>query len=164
MRKLKKEIISLEGKKNELITVHDKKGRILHKIIRPLMLEFHLKDLLQVILGASILAIPVGYTEETWRLGETLPLKNILGFLFLSIIFISSFSYYNYYREHMKEHYGEFFKRVTMTYLFSFIIVATLLSLIERGFWTVHWTLAIKRTIIITFPASLSATIADVIK
>lgn len=127
-------------------------------------LEFHPKDILQIILGASILAIPVGYTEETWNLGESLPLFNIMAFMFLSLIFISAFVYYNYHKEHTKHFLGEFFKRVLLTYVFSFLIVALLLTLIERTPWTTDFLLSFKRTVIVTFPASLSGTIADVIK
>ena len=63
-----------------------------HKIIYSILHhhpEFHLKDLLQVIIGASILAIPVGFTEETWRLGENLPMINIIGLLLLSLLFVT---------------------------------------------------------------------------
>ena len=64
---LKKEVISHKGK--------------LYKLIHPLALEFHPKDILQVMIGAAILAIPVGFTEETWRFGEILPLSNVIGFI-----------------------------------------------------------------------------------
>ncbi|MCK4429723.1 MAG: hypothetical protein KAW19_00325, partial [Candidatus Aminicenantes bacterium] len=64
--KTKKEVVRIEGKLKEIVTIHDEKGKILHKIISPLMVEFHPKDVLQVIIGAAILAVPVGFTEETW--------------------------------------------------------------------------------------------------
>ena len=43
------------------------------------------KDILQIIAGASILAVPVGFTEETWMLGEILPKLNILLIFLLSL-------------------------------------------------------------------------------
>jgi uncharacterized membrane protein len=127
--------------------------------------EFHPKDLLQVMIGASILAIPVGFTEETWELGGQLPLLNIIGLLILSVLFISAFVYYNYHRHHrLRKHWNEFVKRVFSTYVFSFLVVAILLTLIQRAPWATDTILAIKRVIIVTFPASMSAAIADVIK
>lgn len=161
--KTKKEVINGKHPK-QIITIHDERGRILNKIISPLMVEFRIKDVLQVIIGASILAIPVGYTEETWYLGELLPLSNIMGFLFLSLLFIASFVYYNYYRNKMKEHWDEFIKRVFLTYVLSFIIVAVLLTLIQKTPWTTNWILAFKRIVIVAFPSSMSGTIADMIK
>jgi uncharacterized membrane protein len=128
------------------------------------MVEFHLKDVLQVIIGASILAIPVGFTEETWRLGEHLPLANVLGLLFLSLLFIGLFVYYNYHKSHLRENRNEFLKRVFFTYIISFVVVAMLLTLIQRAPWNTDWLLALKRTIIVTYPASMSGTIADVVK
>lgn len=134
-------------------------------LIRLPKVEFHPKDLLQVIIGASILAIPVGFTEETWRLGDTLPFINILGIILLSLLFISAFVYYNYHRHHkFKKHAGEFLERVVSTYIFAFLVVAIILTLIERAPWFFDIVLALKRIAIVTFPASMSAAIADVLR
>ncbi|MBW2995671.1 DUF2391 family protein [Candidatus Woesearchaeota archaeon] len=140
------------------------KKRIVYSILhhRP---EFHPKDLLQVMIGASILAIPVGFTEETWELGEILPLLNIILLMALSIFFISAFVYYNYHKHHrLEKHWTEFIKRVISTYVFSFLVVALLLTLIQKTPWMTDWLLAVKRIIIVTFPSSMSAVVADVIK
>jgi len=162
--KAKSEVVRIAGKLKEIVTIHDEKGNVLHKIISPLMVEFHPKDVLQVVIGASILAVPVGFTEETWNLGKTLPLKNVVGLLLLSLLFISAFVYHNYYKNILKDHLGEFVKRVCSTYLISFIVVALLLTLIQRTPWNTDWIIAFKRVVIVTFPASMSAAVADVIK
>ncbi|MBD3259154.1 DUF2391 family protein [Candidatus Woesearchaeota archaeon] len=164
MPKTKKEIVKVGHHIKEMITVHDGKGKEKYRFIRPLMLKFHLRDILQVIVGASILAIPVGFTEETWRLGETLPLFSVLGFLFLSILFMGAFVYYNYYRDHFKEHWPEFVKRVVFTYVFSFLVVTILLFLLQKTPWTTDWAIAFSRIVLVTFPASMSAAVADMIK
>lgn len=145
------------------MTLHDELKHFLKKKAAPLKIKFYLKDVVQVMVGASILAVPVGFTEETWRLGETLPMGNILGLFALSILFISLFAYYNYYRKNIKEHYIEFFKRVLSTYFISFILVTLLLVIIQRAPWQTEWILALKRTIVVTFPASMSAAVADMI-
>jgi len=60
-----------------LFTLYNAKKRdVFQKLLH---LEFQLKDVLQVMIGASILSIPVGFTEETWYLGETLPMANIIA-------------------------------------------------------------------------------------
>jgi uncharacterized membrane protein len=137
---------------------------VLHKIIHPVV-ELRAKDIIQMIVGASILAIPVGFTEEAWRLGETLPLKNILGFMMLSLTFISVFVYYTYHRHHgLAKHWEEFVKRIVSTYFFSFIVVTVLLMLIQKAPWGAEWVLAFKRTTLVSFPASMSAAVADMIR
>ena len=165
MQKSKREIIDVEGKLREIVTVYDDSGKVLHKMMRPLMLEFKPKDVLQVVIGATILAIPVGFTEETWKLGEMLPIENVIGFMLISLFFISAFVYYNYYRANgIKGHYKKFFKRVLSTYIISFLVVALLLTLIQKAPWGLNSVLAYKRTVLVAFPASMSAAIADMIK
>ncbi len=132
--------------------------------MNPLMVEFHLRDLVQVMVGASVLAIPVAFTEETWRLGEELGMLSIIGLLSLSLLFITIFVYYNYYREKFKEHWVECVKRVLSTYIFSFLVVTILLVLINRAPWITDGLLAFKRAVLVAFPASMSASIADMIK
>ncbi len=162
--KTKKEVIKISGRHNELITVTDDKGNIIKRVVRPLMVKFYLRDLMQVMVGASVLAIPVAFTEETWLLGETLPLSNILGLITLSLLFIGGFVYYNYYRGRLREHGMEYAKRVLLTYTLSFMVVTLILILIERAPWATDSALAFSRTAIVSFPASMSASIADVIK
>ncbi|MBU1988494.1 MAG: DUF2391 family protein, partial [Nanoarchaeota archaeon] len=132
-------------------------GKIFHEIVDPLIPKFNLHDILQVIIGASIFAVPIGFTEETWRLGETLPLTNVIGLLFLSLLFISMFTYYHYHRQHGKKHLNEFVKRVISTYVLSFVIVALIMTIIQKAPWQVDSLIAFKRVAIVTFPSSLSA-------
>ena len=162
--KTEKEVIRVDGKLKEIVTVSDDKGNVLHKIISPLMVEFKPKDFLQVIVGSTLLAIPVAYTEETWKLGESLPIYSILMVAFISLLFMSAFVYYNFYRKHLKDHIFDFIKRVLLTYLVSCFVVAVLLTIIHKAPWTTDWLLAMKRIILVSFPASMSASVADMIK
>lgn len=143
-----------------------KRGKSIKDIIDSPEPVFRLRDILQVIIGASILAVPVGFTEETWGLGENLPILNTLGLLALSLIFISTFTYYHYHhhKHTQKEHKKTLVKRIVLTYLFSFIVVSIILMLIERAPWLSAFLVALKRVIIVTFPASMSAAVADTIK
>lgn len=125
---------------------------------------FQGKDILQILIGASILAVPVGFTEETWHLAEIMPITNIIILMLISMSFIAIFTHFHYYKKGVKGHRKEFFKRVISTYILSFIIVATLLTLILKAPWSTNFMLALKRTIIVTFPATMSAAIADVLK
>ena len=42
------------------------------------------EDIVQVIVGSSALTVPVAFSEESWRLSETLPLLNVIVLIFLS--------------------------------------------------------------------------------
>ncbi|MFH1501269.1 MAG: DUF2391 family protein [archaeon] len=161
--KIKTDLVRIAGRLKEIVTVRDENGHV-HKIINSSMVEFYPRDLMQVIIGATILAIPVAFTEETWNLGESLPLLNVFGLLILSLIFISSFVYYNFYRYDFKEHKDEFIKRVFSIYIASFLVVTVILALIQRAPWNTDFILAFKRTAIVSFPASMSAAISDMIK
>ena len=147
---------------------NQKKEGVVDKLIQPLTFpipKFRVKDLLQVLIGAAILAIPVGFTEETWMLGETLPILNVLGFVVASLIFITVFTYYHYHHKiQVNGYYNELVKRVLATYIISFIVVSLLLGLIQRTPWQTDWLLAFKRVVIVTFPSTMSAAVADVLK
>ncbi len=51
--------------------------------------HFNLEDASQVLVGAFALAVPISFSEEAWRLGESLPMINLLMLLSLSVIFLS---------------------------------------------------------------------------
>ncbi|MBW2977622.1 DUF2391 family protein [Candidatus Woesearchaeota archaeon] len=160
---VKRHVVRIHGKLHEVTSIHDNDGNTLHRIVNPLKVEFLTKDFLQVLIGASVLAIPVGFTEETWQLGENLPLINCIGFVLLSLLFISIFAYFHYYKEHdhFQAHRKQFMKRVFTTYLVAFVIVAGLMALIQRTPWFTDPILAFKRIVLVTFPCSMSATVAD---
>jgi uncharacterized membrane protein len=128
--------------------------------MEPSKTKFGVKHILQAIVGATLLAVPIGFTEETWRLGETLPMWNIVAILIISLFFIAIFVYRNFSRNIPNFYWTDLLKRIITIYIISFLIVALLLTVIQRAPWTLDWILAIKRTIIVTFPSALSAAIA----
>ncbi len=148
----------------EVTTVYDSAGNVVHKLVEPIMVLFRSHDVVQVVVGASLLAIPMAYTEETWRLGEQLALRNVFFLAAMSIVFIALFVYYNFYGEHIRTHSLEFVKRTFSIYLISLIVVGLFLTIIEQAPWMTDWLLALKRTIIVAVPASMSASVADMIK
>jgi uncharacterized membrane protein len=152
------------GYLHRIVPIFDSAGKAIHYAITPIMVEFHPRDLLQVIVGASILAVPVAFTEETWRLGKKLPLRNVLGLSLLSLIFIGLFVYFNFYRRMLRDHVWQYIERILAIYLFSLLVVGILLTLIEQCPWGVDDLLAMKRILIVGFPASMSAAISDALK
>jgi uncharacterized membrane protein len=137
---------------------------ILKQIVTPISTRFTLRNVVQVIVGATILAVPVGFTEETWVLGESLPMMNIFSLLILSVLFTAIFAYRRYKKNMTKVLWGDFTLRVVSTYSIAFIVVAVLLTLIQKAPWGIDPLLAFKRSVLVAFPASMSATIADTLE
>jgi uncharacterized membrane protein len=156
--------VRIGGFLKEIVTVHDEQGNILQKLIKPVMVEFYSRDVIQVLVGSILLAVPVGLTEEVWVLGETLPSLNILLITVLSMCAVAIFVYHNFYLGHFKNHKIEFFKRALSVYVISFCVAGLFLTLIGKAPWTLDWALALKRSIIVGLPASMSAAVADMIK
>ena len=152
------------GYLHRVIPIKDATGKVLDYTLKPLMIEFRPRDVMQVVVGASLLSIPVAFTEETWVLGQELPLANVVGLSALSLLFIGLFVYYNFYRFTFKGHVVEFVKRIAGIYLISLLIVAGLLTIIGKCPWGVDTLTAVKRILIVAFPASMSAAVSDAIK
>lgn len=152
------------GYLHKITPVKDATGKIIHHVIAPLSVELKLGDILQIIVGATILAIPVGLTEEVWLLAEKLKVTNIILLILITISFISLFIYYNFYRYVLKDHVFEYIKRVIATYGLSIIVVGILLTIIEKCPWGINNMIAIKRIIITTLPAAMAATLSDTLK
>ncbi len=155
--------LKVAGKLRDIVVIKDDAGKA-HKFIRSMRIEFYLRDAIQVAIGAALLGIPLSFSEEVWTLGETLPLLNIVLVTLFSLLLIAVFAYYNYYRGAFKRHSGEFFKRVVSTYLISFVVVTIMLSLIQVAPWMSHPAVAFSRTVLVAFPASMSATVVDLIR
>ncbi len=149
---------------HRLVPVLDKSGDIISTVLKPLMVELRARDLLQIMVGSSVLAIPVAFTEETWNLGTRLPGVNVALLALISVVFIGIFVFANFYRHYFREYAFEFVKRVLATYVVSLVVVAVLLTIIQQCPWGTDWALALKRVVIVGLPASLSATMTDAIK
>lgn len=152
------------GYLHRIVPIADKSGEVISYALKPLMLEFKPRDIMQVIVGASLLAIPVSLTEEAWNLGELLPNTNIFVIAILSLMFVSVFVYFNFYKVTLKGYVFDFIKRVFGTYFISLIVVALILTIIQKCPWGIDNVLAIKRIIIVAFPAAMSGTLSDTIK
>ena len=59
------ERIGRNGYLHRFIPIFDKSGKVIQRVVKPLMVEFRARDAMQTVVGASILAIPAAYTEET---------------------------------------------------------------------------------------------------
>jgi len=152
------------GYLHKVTPVVDSTGKVIHSIVTPFQVELKPRDVFQIIVGAYILAVPVAFTEEVWVLSEQLALRNIVIIGLMSVFFISCFVYSNFYRFNLKGHVFEFIKRIVATYGLSLLAVGLFLTMITKCPWGTDSVLAIKRVILVCFPASMSATISDSMK
>jgi uncharacterized membrane protein len=164
IKKTKRELIRVGKHLSELVTIKDSAGNLIHRVVKPVMLEVYPRDVMQLIVGATLLSIPVAFTEEVWKMGERLGWINIGLLFFLSLLFSSLFIYYNFYRNHFKNHKFEFIKRIVLLYLVSLGVSWLILFLVGQASFDTGLTVVIKRMIIVSFPASMSAAVADMIK
>lgn len=82
----------------------------------------------------------------------------------LSLIVIANFIYFNFYRFYFSDHIFNYLKRVLATYLLALAAAAVFLTLFDKAPWDTALLVTVRRMIIVAFPASMSATISDVIK
>ena len=116
---------------------------------------------MQILVGSSMLAVPVAFTQEVWDLGQTLPVGNVVVLGLISISFIAIYVHFNFYRDLLAEYFRSFLARVLLIYLLSLLVVGLLLTIIQAAPWGADFALALKRTIIVGFPSSMSAVVSD---
>ena len=124
-------------------------------------LSFNLEDASQVAIGAFALAVPISFSEEAWKLGETLPLTNLLIVFILSIIFLGFFAYESVFQGNIKYRAPIFLWRIAIAYTIAAIVVALVLFSLNKFPLLTDTLVAIKRLIVITMPASMGAIIVD---
>jgi len=153
----------INGELHKVTPVLDQTGRVVTHHVQRLHLELSMKDRVQILVGATILAIPTAFTEEVWNLGRDLSWISVIILAIVSLVLIGLFIYLNSYQQHMKLYRNQFLNRLISTYLFSLVVVGILLMVVEKAPWLTDFSLALKRTIIGTLPASMSATVTDAI-
>lgn len=128
------------------------------------MVELKPRDILQIFVGAFLIATPLSFTEEVWQLSISLKRQNVYALGFVSLITATLFIYFNFYRYKLKGHVIEFVKRIFATYFITVSSIILLLMLIDKFPFHDEPYVAIKRVIIIGFPALFGAVISDYLK
>ena len=159
--KYEKYVHRVDGQLYESFVIKDDYGKKIQQIDIPLKVELKIQDVLEILVGASILAVPVAFTEEVWNMGNDLGWFNIILLNFVSLIFMGSFMYFKGYRNRLEMYRNEYLKRLFSTFFLSVLIVAILLTIVGKCPWITDPDLALKRILIGSFPASMSATVTD---
>lgn len=159
--KYEKYVHRVDGQLYESFVIKDDDGKKIQQIDIPLKVELKIQDVLEILVGASILAVPVAFTEEVWNMGNDLGWFNIILLNFVCLIFMGSFMYFKGYPNRLEMYRNEYLKRLISTFFLSVLIVAILLTIVGKCPWINDPDLALKRILIGSFPASMSATVTD---
>lgn len=125
------------------------------------MKKINLEDIVQVCIGSAMLAIPVAFTEEAWKLSNSLPQFNITLIFITSIFLNACFIYYGIYEGSIKNKVLRFISRITINYLLTLLTVSYILFLLGILPAIFEFKLWLPRVILISFPASLSGALVD---
>lgn len=123
--------------------------------------SFNLEDAIQVAIGAFALAVPISFSEEAWRLGETLPLLNLLFIFVLSMAFLSLYAYQGVFQANIKLRILTFVLHIIIAYLITALVVVLVLFALNKFPILFEPIVALKRLVVITMPASMGAIIVD---
>jgi uncharacterized membrane protein len=121
----------------------------------------NLEDIIQVVVGASALSVPVAFSEESWNLGRTLPAYNIILLIVLSLLFVNLYSFQIIFQGNIRHRISTFISRTIIDYCITLIIVFIVLSALNRMPILSEPVVAIKRIFILSFPASMGAVVVD---
>lgn len=124
-------------------------------------LRFNKEDASQVLIGSFSLAVPIAYTEEAWRLGESLPGVNLFFILMLSIAFLGLFAYQSVFQGDIRNRAVHFFLRLLLAYSLALAVVVIVLFALNRLPLIDNPLLALRRIIVVGMPASMGAIIVD---
>ena len=123
--------------------------------------SFNMEDASQVFVGAFALAVPISFSEEAWRLGETLPFHNLIMVFVLSLIFLTLFTYESVFQKNIKSRLFVFIFRIVIAYLMTALVVSLVLLCLDKLPVVDDPVTALKRIIVITMPASMGAIVVD---
>ncbi|RLV58008.1 DUF2391 family protein [Parashewanella curva] len=122
---------------------------------------FNSEDLIQICVGAFALAVPISFSEEAWKLSETLPALNLSLLFLISIGFLSVYTYQSVFQNNVESRVSLFVLRIVLAYIITFLVVALVLFCINKLPLLSETWVAVKRIIVITMPASMGAIVVD---
>ncbi|MCC2524223.1 hypothetical protein CKF94_20405 [Vibrio coralliilyticus] len=124
-------------------------------------LNFNAQDASQIFVGAFALAVPIAFSEEAWRLGETLPSAKLWWLFVLSMVFLALYTYESVFQRDIAQRRAVFVFRIITAYVMAACVVAIVLYCLDKLPVLEQPWVAFKRVIVITMPASMGAIVVD---
>ncbi len=126
-----------------------------------MLTKFNLEDAAQIFVGAFALGAPVSFSEEAWRLAETLPAVNFALLIGLSLFFLGLYAYESMFDRQIAARKISFILRVSICYLITLIVIALVLLCLNKLPLLSEPLIAVKRILIVSMPASMGAIVVD---
>ena len=123
--------------------------------------QFKLKDVSEVVIGASVLALPLAITEEAWDLGVSLPLINTILIAVASVVILGLFIHHSFFAGDLQGRGKGFLVRVLSVYGITLLVAAVALLAVDKLPLLTEPLVAIKRVVLVSLPASFSGTVVD---
>lgn len=123
--------------------------------------KFDLHDVMEIVLGGSVIAFPVATASEIWDLGVQLSVERAVMISLSSLLVLGVLIYTMHQHTDVTARRRIFIQRVLTTYGLTLLISATLLLAIGQFDLIGDPMVALKRTILVAFPASFAATVVD---
>lgn len=120
-----------------------------------------IRDVAEIAIGSAALAFPVATTEEVWNLSTELSTLRIVAIGLTSLIVVSLFVSVVYRQEGGHPGLRDFLQRVIAVYAVTILVCAAILMMLGRLPLLTDPSVTIKRTVLVAFPASFSATVVD---
>ena len=115
--------------------------------------EVNFEDIIQVIVGASALSVPVAFSEESWNLSYTLPIPNIIFIILLSLLFVNLYSFQGIFQSNIKHRLRVFLLRTLIDYILTLIIVGIVLLGFKSFAFTIRTNNSVKKNNNSLFPS-----------
>ncbi|WP_339721086.1 DUF2391 family protein [uncultured Paraglaciecola sp.] len=124
-------------------------------------LYFNSEDASQIAIGAFAMSMPIAFTQEAWKMAETLPLTNLILLCGLSLFFLTHYTYFSLFQSNIKYRVASYIIRIVLAYLITLVVVCLVLLALDKLPIIEQPEIALKRLVIISMPASLGAIIVD---
>ena len=108
-----------------------------------------------------MLSVPIAFTEEAWRISETIRIPNLFLIFFLSICFIGIYSYQGIYQGSVPRRKTAYLVRIMVNYFVTCIVVSVVLVALDKLPLFQEIIVSVKRIIIVAFPASMGGVVID---
>ena len=119
------------------------------------------RDMAEMLLGAVALAYPLVVTEEVWHLGQAMTWPRALALWFGSAVVIGWYGTHAFQHGSFRKNWGQIILRVLVAHGLTFAVCATLLLVMDKFPILTDPGIALRRAMIVMYPAAFAATILD---
>lgn len=122
------------------------------------------QNIAQIVVGSCVLGFPMAASKEVWDLSESLPWFSMIPIVAWSLFFLGAFSFYQQEEGKYDGKWKELIQGVLITYGTTLVCCAMTLMLVDKLPAFDEPGVAVKRMLLVAFPASFAATVVDAMK